>query len=377
MRGGNPASGGWTSRWTRLHRSGHEDAQAAIQVADPSPEGAREGAGPPPRARAAEPNGSRCPVSTTASSPGRVDEFPGLTPRDGWPLCPYSLGSPPPSDLRTGSTSGQDRMRPRKRHGVPMRTPSLGTCAPARRRKLLSAKALRLAVPDGRGRREREGRAGSDPAVRGTAAGSGPGAFAHPRPLPLGSLPDLRSLRGKAVRAPLRGGGPPVRRLTGCGAVRHQRARPGRARPGSPFGLPARDCWNRERPQARVGWPCTSQPSPCRMRHAEYGGRSRQRPPAPARHGRPRGYATNATTPATCRICGVSRPSAVLVHIDPDVSRTPLDRQRPPLMGDQIPPSEKRLERHTVKRSIIASEGAVGSAARSPASRVRQSRIPP
>ena len=25
-----------------------------------------------------------------------------------------------------------------------------------------------------------------------------------------------------------------------------------------------------ERPQARgVGWPCTSQPSPCRMRHAE------------------------------------------------------------------------------------------------------------
>ena len=107
------------------------------------------------------------------------------------------------------------------------------------------------------------------------------------------------------------------------------------------------------------------------------GGYSRQRPSAPARHGRPAGYAINATTPATCRICGVSRPSAVLVHIDPDVSRTPLDRQRPPLMGDQIPPSEKRLERHTVKRSIIASEGAVGSAARSSASRVRQSRRRP
>ena len=122
---------------------------------------------------------------------------------------------------------------------------------------------------------------------------------------------------------------------------------------------------------------CTSQPSPCRMRHAEYGGRSRQRPPASARHGHSVRYATNATTTAPCRTCGVSRPSAVLVHKDPDVRRTPLDRQRPPLTGDQIPPSEKRLERHTVKRSIIASEGAVGSAARSSASRVRQSRRRP
>ena len=70
--------------------------------------------------------------------------------------------------------------------------------------------------------------AGSDPAVRGTAAGSGPCAFAHPRPLPLGSLPDQRSLRGKAVRAPLRGGGAPVRRPAGRRAVRHRRPRPGR-----------------------------------------------------------------------------------------------------------------------------------------------------
>ena len=162
-------------------------------------------------------------------------------------------------DSGTSGTVGHGRVRLRKRHGVPMRTPALRTCAPARRRKLLRAKALRLAVPGGRGRREREGGAGSDPAVRGTAAGSGPCAFAHPRPLPLGSLPAERSLRGKAVRAPLRGGGPPVRRLTGRGAVRHRRARPGRARPGSPFGLPARDCWTGSDP--RRGWDGRAHPN--------------------------------------------------------------------------------------------------------------------
>ena len=54
-------------------------------------------------------------------------------------------GSPPPSDLRTGSTSGLDRMRPRKRRGVPMRTPALRTCAPARRRMRLHTRVLRVA----------------------------------------------------------------------------------------------------------------------------------------------------------------------------------------------------------------------------------------
>ena len=72
-----------------------------------------------------------------------------------------------------------------------------------------------------------------------------------------------------------------------------------------------------------------------------------------------------------------ARPGGIPLHNDPDVRWTPLDRQRPPPMGGQIPPSEKRLERHTVKRSIIASEGAVGSAARSSASRVRQCLIRP
>ena len=129
------------------------------------------GAGLPPDRQASEPNGGRGSQSDIMRGPVA--------------LSALSRESSP-SDLRTGSTSGQDRIRPRKRHGVPMRTPALRTCAPARRRKLLSAKALRLAVPGGRGRREREGGAGSDPAVRGTAAGSGPCAFAHLGPTPSG-----------------------------------------------------------------------------------------------------------------------------------------------------------------------------------------------
>ena len=70
-------------------------------------------------------------------------------------------------------------------------------------------------------------------------------------------------------------------------------------------------------------------------------------------------------TPATCGIGLVSGPSGHLAHIDPKVTCNTLDRQRPPPPSGQIPPSEKRLERHIVKRSITASEGAVGSAARS------------
>ena len=101
------------------------------------------------------------------------------------------------NDLRTSGAVGHGRIRPRNRQGVPMRTPAPKTCAPAGRRKLLCAKVLRLAVSGGRGRRAHSDGAGSDPAVRGPAAGSGPGAFAHPRPRPLGSLPDKQSLAGR------------------------------------------------------------------------------------------------------------------------------------------------------------------------------------
>ena len=46
---------------------------------------------------------------------------------------------------------------------------------------------------------------------------------------------------------------------------------------------------DRERPRAGVGWACTSQPPPWRVRYTEHRGRSRQRAQAPARHRRPGG----------------------------------------------------------------------------------------
>ena len=64
---------------------------------------------------------------------------------------------------------------------------------------------------------------------------------------------------------------------------------------------------------------CTSQPSPVARQASTEGGRSRQRAPVSARHARPGGGVTNATTPAICGIVVVSRPSACLVHNDPDV----------------------------------------------------------
>ena len=66
-------------------------------------------------------------------------------------------------------------------------------------------------------------RGGSDPPVRGPGAGSDAGVFSHPCPRPLGSLPIHQSLRGKAVSAPLRGGGSPVRRPAGRLAAGHHR----------------------------------------------------------------------------------------------------------------------------------------------------------
>lgn len=39
----------------------------------------------------------------------------------------------------------------------------------------------------------------------------------------------------------------------------------------------------RERPHGRAGWPCTSQPSPCRVRHAEHGTLGVQRDRQPKR----------------------------------------------------------------------------------------------
>ena len=80
---------------------------------------------------------------------------------------------------------------------------------------------------------------------------------------------------------------PFAHRLVGglCGIADHGRDGTGR---GSPFNLPAWDRWYGSDPTGRAGWPCTSHPSPCRVRYAEHMGRSRQRANAPARHRPPR-----------------------------------------------------------------------------------------
>ena len=62
------------------------------------------------------------------------------------------------------------------------------------------ATSFGLVAPFARGVRGSRAVDGSDPAARGPAAGSGAGGFAHLPPT-LGSLPDQRSLRGKALPA--------------------------------------------------------------------------------------------------------------------------------------------------------------------------------
>jgi len=108
-----------------------------------------------------------------------------------------------------------------------------------------------------------------------------------------------------------------------------------------------------ERPQARVGWACTSQPQPWRVRHAEHRGRSRQRAQAPARHRPPLWTRGNRNNTSNLRIRRrvtaerVSRAQRPRCHCD-----TP-DRQRLPSMGGQVPPPAKQLERHTEWPSIV------------------------
>ena len=95
----------------------------------------------------------------------------------------------------------------------------------------------------------------------GTAAGSGPCAFAHPRPLALGSLPAsgpsgrVSSAASRRWRACW-----PTRLAGGLYGIAN-RSRDG-THLGLPFRLPARDRWTRSDLPQRVGMACTSQPSP-------------------------------------------------------------------------------------------------------------------
>ena len=209
-----------------------------------------------------------------------------------------------------------------------MRTPEFATCAPAGRRKARHASVLRLAVLGGRGRSARSGWAGSDPPVRGTAAGSGPCAFAHPRPLPLGSLPDQRSLRGKAVRAPLRGGGQPVRRPADRRALPHRRARPGRVRQRLAVAFPHGTAgWERPRGSGEDG-AVRLNPPRCRSRHGREGGLSHPRPRSADRHRRSARRGATESTPATWTVVAVSDRTAISCPATPKVCRTTLDRHR-------------------------------------------------
>ncbi len=82
-----------------------------------------------------------------------------------------------------------------------MRTSCIRRCAPSVRRILCRHQAL-AGHPPGRARHgSRSGGDGSDPAVRGPAAGEWAGARAHPGPRPPGSLPDQRSLAGRRPAA--------------------------------------------------------------------------------------------------------------------------------------------------------------------------------
>ena len=76
------------------------------------------------------------------------------------------------------------------------------------------------------------------PLAEGSVRVRGQVCLRTPAPDPFGSLPHQQSLRGKAVRVPLRGGGAPVRRPAGRRAVRHRRAGPGRVRHGSTLAFP-------------------------------------------------------------------------------------------------------------------------------------------
>ena len=69
------------------------------------------------------------------------------------------------------------------------------------------------------------------------------------------------SLRGKAVRVPLRGGGAPGRRPAGRRGRSASPSRTGTSPSRVDVGLPARDCWIGSDLPGRVSGMCTSQPS--------------------------------------------------------------------------------------------------------------------
>ena len=123
--------------------------------------------------------------------------------RPGGPLRrPRSHGGFSLDDLRTVSATGHGRIRPRKRHGVPMRTPALWTCAPAIRRKLLHPRVLRLAVLAAGAVALARAGLGVTPLAEGSVRVRAQVCFHTPAPVPLGSLPNQRSVPEGRSEAP-------------------------------------------------------------------------------------------------------------------------------------------------------------------------------
>ena len=136
-----------------------------------------------------------------------------------------------------------------------------------------------------------------------------------------------------------------------CGA----RFRLGRGRCGHPpahgggCGLPARDCWNGSDPEAAGGGCAHPHPPRCPHRASKPTGRSHPRPDGPDRHRRFGGRGATSGLPATCNTGEVRIARADSVHIDPDVSCTPLVRHLG-LDSCRSPPPGLRAERSSGRR---------------------------
>ena len=179
---------------------------------------------------------------------------PGLSPREGRPRRPRSRGSPLPVICAPPASGGMAAYARENDMGC--------RCAPRRSgrahrqggRKAGGAQMSCALRSRASGPQGPLGRGGSDPAVRGPAAGSGPGAFAHP------PAPPPRVAPRPAIPAREGGSSAASRRRTtrsptdwpwGCSAS----ARKTGTSPSRIAVWPSRTgLLDRERPQAGVGW---------------------------------------------------------------------------------------------------------------------------
>ena len=168
-------------------------------------------------------------------------------------------------------------------------SPAMRTVLPAYRQVRQSLQDLPPARPWHTGH---SGRDRSNPPRRRLGTGSGQGWLAHPRPRALGVATAPSIPGGKARSAPLRGGGPLVRRPAGRRAARRHRERPGRAGDllavAFPHGIAGREGPRSGGEDGAV----RLHPPRCRSRHGREGGPSHPRPRSADRHRRSAGRGT-------------------------------------------------------------------------------------